>query len=156
MSGLRSMCCPVLLNWSWNPDTCPTYVVSISLTLIKSLQHCSVCSVSVFVLRGGCEPGGRGRWWEVTHVIVESMGTRVRQNKVNPGPVADKLWDHRQLCCNFIKSFCHLLNGDCASTLSKITRTQPPCFGSLEEFKCCPWPQIACLPLWPLAQWQSL
>ena len=83
----------------------------------------------------------------MTHVIIESMGTRVRQNKVNLGPVPDKLWDHRQVCGNFIKSFCHLLNGDWVSTLSKITRTQPPYFSSLEGLKCCPWPQIACLPL---------
>ena len=56
---------------------------------------------------------------EVSHVIIESMGTRVRQNDGKPKPCPWQAVETWASLFNFFKSFCHLLNGDCVSRLSQ-------------------------------------
>ena len=117
MPACTQASCPVL-NWSWNPDTCPTscglYEADSNKIAAALLSVPSVC-----VLWGRCEAGGLGRWWEVTHVITESMGTRFRQNEDKPRPCPWQAVDTWASLFNFFKSFCHLLNGDCVSRLSQ-------------------------------------
>ena len=118
MPAYTQASCSILLNWSWNPDTCPTscglYEVDSNKITAALLSVPSVC-----VLWERCEAGGLGIWWELTHVIIESMGTRLRQNEDKPRPCPWQAVDTWASLFNFFKSFCHLLNGDCVSRLSQ-------------------------------------
>ena len=92
----------------------PPDVVSMRLTLIKSLQYCSVCHVCV------CsgedvrqEVSGDGEKWHMWSL--RAWGPESDRMMVKPRPCPWQAVETWASLFNFFKSFCHLLNGDCVS-----------------------------------------
>ena len=105
MPGCTQASCPVLLNWSWNPDTCPTWCdlyeadsnkMTAILLCVPRVCVCSGEDVRQEVL-------GDGEKWHMWSLRAwEPESDRMM---VNLSPVPGKLWKLGQVCLTFSSHF---------------------------------------------------